>query len=101
MRRFFLWLVMRKDQSSILGREYEKCFFMLQDVEYLGHTIPAKGMQPTTQKICAIVEAPRPINVSQLKSFLGLQNYYGKFLPTLSTHWVNHKRMLSKRPSQC
>ena len=28
----------------------EKCFFMLQEVEYLGHTISAKGIQPTTKK---------------------------------------------------
>lgn len=60
----------------------EKCFFMLHEVEYLGHTISAKGIQPTTQKIRAIVEAPQPTNVSQLKSFLGMLKYYGKFYPT-------------------
>ena len=64
----------------------EKCSFMLTEVEYLGHKISAKGLQPTNQKVRAITEAPRPTNVSQLKSFLGMLNYYGKFLPNLSIH---------------
>ena len=33
----------------------------------------------------AIREAPPPTNVSQLRSFLGLVNYYGKFLPHLAS----------------
>ena len=63
----------------------EKCSFVLPEVEYLGHKISEKGLQPTTQKVRAIVEASQPTNVSQLKSFLGMLNYYGKFLPNLLT----------------
>ena len=37
------------------------------------------------RKVRAIVEAPAPQNVSQLKSFLGMLNYYSKFLPNLSS----------------
>ena len=55
---------------------------MLPEVEYLGHRISARGLQPTEEKIRAIVKAPPPQDVSQ---FLGLVNYYGKFLPNLST----------------
>ena len=57
-----------------------KCSFMQPLVEYLGHTISAKWIQPTSEKIRAIRDAPAPCNVSQLRSFLGLLNYYGKFL---------------------
>ena len=38
---------------------------MLPSVEYLGHKISDKGIQPTEVKICAIVKAPAPNNVSQ------------------------------------
>ena len=58
---------------------------MLPSIEYLGHTISACSLQPTKEKVRAIVEAPAPQNVSQLKSFLGLLNCYAKFLPQLST----------------
>ena len=63
----------------------EKCAFMLNSVEYLGHNISADGLRPTEEKIRAIAEAPAPRNVAQLCSFLGLVNFYGKFLPQLSS----------------
>ena len=44
----------------------QKCRFMLPAVEYLGHHISAAGLQPTTEKVRAIVEAPVPQDVSQL-----------------------------------
>ena len=62
-----------------------KCEFMLPSVEYLGHRITAQGLKLTDEKIQAIRDAPTPTNVSQLKSFLGLLNYCGKFLPNLSS----------------
>ena len=58
---------------------------MLPEVEYLGHKISKLGLQPTNKKIQALENAPEPSNVLQLKSFLGLINYYEKFLPHLST----------------
>ena len=59
---------------------------MKPHVEYLGHRISAEGLQPTDTKVKALKDAPLPRNVSQLKSFLGLLNYSGKFVPNLSTH---------------
>ena len=57
---------------------------MLPSVEYLGFRISAAGLQPTNEKVRAIQNTPAPEEVSQLKSFLGLVNYYGKLLPDLS-----------------
>ena len=62
-----------------------KCFFLQMSEEYLGHNISAEGLRPTQEKVCALTEAPSPKSVSQLQSFLGLVNYYGKFLPNLSS----------------
>ena len=63
----------------------DKCSFLLPSVEFLGHHVSAKGVQPTTQKVDAIHRAPKPKDITQPKSFLGAVNYYGKFLPDLST----------------
>ena len=54
-------------------------------MEYLGHRIDASGLHPTEAKVKAIVDAPTPKNLSELKSYLGLLNYYGRFLPNLSS----------------
>ena len=56
----------------------EKCEFLLPEVVYLGHTITAKGLQPTDEKVKAITAAPTPNNVSQLKSYLGMINLLWK-----------------------
>ena len=71
-----------------------KCQFSLRKIEHLGHVISSKGLEPATSKVTAIVDAPSPHNVSQLKSLLGLVNYYGKFLPNLSTTLTPLYRLL-------
>ena len=63
----------------------KKNVFFLPTVEYLGHTISAEGLKPTDDKVRALVDAPRPENVSQLRSFLGMMYYYGKSLPDLAS----------------
>ena len=74
-----------------------KSSFLRPSVEYLGHNISAEGLRPTKEKIRAIQEAPAPCNVSQLRSFLGLLNYYGKFLPNLSSILAPLHRLLHKK----
>eukprot|EP00731_Ephydatia_muelleri_P018868 Em0011g908a len=71
-------------EESGLKLKLSKCSFLLSSVEYLGHRISAAGIQPTDDKKKAILQAPAPKNVTQLKSWLGLLNYYSKFLPNLS-----------------
>ena len=58
---------------------------MVPSVSYLGHKIEAEGLHPLPDKLQAVKEASTPRNVSELKSYLGLLSYYGKFLPNLST----------------
>ncbi|XP_053619708.1 uncharacterized protein K02A2.6-like [Plodia interpunctella] len=63
----------------------EKCAFLQDSITYVGFVIDKNGLHPDKKKIRAIVDAPQPKDVTQLKSFLGLVNYYGKFIPKLST----------------
>ena len=69
-----------------LRLKWAKCAFMLSSVEYLGHRISAEGIQPTQEKVRAIAEAPAPNNISQLRSFLGVMNYYASFYLTYQLH---------------
>ena len=58
----------------------KKCRFM---VPHLGYKIDAEGIHPLAEKVCAVIEAPQPKNVQELKSYLGLLSYYSKFIPKL------------------
>ena len=63
----------------------EKCKFMSESVEYLGHVIDSQGLHVKQDKVDAIVNAPKPRNVTELRAYLGLLNYYGKFIPNLAS----------------
>jgi len=70
--------------TSGLKLNKAKCAFMLPRVEYLGHLIDESGLHPTQEKVRGIQGTPQPQNVTELRSFLGIINYYSKFLPNLS-----------------
>ena len=87
-----LGCVLVRLQQYGLRLKREKCMFLQTSVEYLGYLIDAEGLHATPQKIEAIVSAPMPQNVQELRSFLGLVNYYGKFIRNMSfiTQPLNH-----------
>jgi len=78
--------VLRRLAKADLRAKKPKCKFLVPSVSYLGHQIDESGLHPLPHKVKAIREAPTPNNITELKSYLGLLTYYGKFLPNLSTH---------------
>ena len=56
---------------------------MQNAMEYLGHRVNAQGVHAAPSKVEA--HAPNPCNVTELRSFFGMINYYGKFIPNLSS----------------
>ena len=58
---------------------------MKPSVEYFVFVVDGHGIHPSPRKIQAIREVPEPQNATELKSFLGLVNYYRKFIPDMST----------------
>ena len=78
--------VLKRLQNANLRAKKVKCKFLAPSVSYLGYKIDGEGLHPLPEKVKAIQDAPTPKNVTELKSYLGLLTYYGKFLPNLSTH---------------
>lgn len=69
---------------------------MSEEVMFLGHKVDATGLHPVHEKVEAIKDAPTPSNVTELKAYLGLLNYYNKFLPSLSTILAPVHKLLKK-----
>ncbi|PFX25280.1 Uncharacterized protein K02A2.6 [Stylophora pistillata] len=63
----------------------EKCVFMKPSVEYFAFMVDNDGIHPSPCKVQAIQEVPVPENPTELKSFLGLINYYCRFIPDMTT----------------
>jgi hypothetical protein len=72
---------LREYQLSI---SLEKCQFATDEVKFLGHIISNGTISPDPAKIEAIKIMKPPTNVSQLRSFLGLVNYYRNFIPSFA-----------------
>lgn len=76
--------VLQRLKENGLRINYSKCEFFKESVTYLGYKIDKSGLHTDKRKIEAIVAAPTPINVTQLKSFMGLVNFYAKFCSNMS-----------------
>jgi len=74
----------------------DKCQWFVDQVNYLGHVVSKKGIAPNDEKVRAIVKAPAPTNVSQLKALLGMVQYYAKFLPKLNVVFAPLYNLLKK-----
>lgn len=55
-------------------------YFSQRTIAYLGHVISKEGVSTDESKVEAILQWPPPVNVKELRSFLGLAGYYRKFI---------------------
>jgi hypothetical protein len=67
----------------ILNRDKRK--FSVSEVTFFEYTISANGIRPTDETVTAILNAPKPSNASEVRSFLGLVNFCSRFIPNFST----------------
>lgn len=67
-------------QKNNLHIKESKCALFLDSVEFLGHTITSNGIQVDSGKIKAVELWPQPTNVNEIQQFLGLCNYYRRFV---------------------
>ena len=92
--------VLDRLQSAGLRLNREKCLLSQPSVTFLGHRIDATGIHPTAEKVQDVTNAPVPTNVAELRSYLGLINYYHKFLCNLSSILAPLYELLSTKSWQ-
>lgn len=62
-----------------------KCEFMADSIEYCGYRINSQGIHKMPSKVDAIANMAVPKDKSQVRSFCGMINYYGRFVENLSS----------------
>ena len=72
--------VMKRIDNAGLKVNPEKCLFMKEELKFLGHIINSDGIQTDKGKLEAIQNFERPKCIKNLRSFLGICNYYRKFI---------------------
>lgn len=72
-----------RDNNVTLNED--KCVRKVQEVEWLGHKLSHRGINADERKVEAIKSFRAPTNKEELRSFLGLVTYLGKFIPDVGT----------------
>ena len=79
-----LRLVLSKLQGAQLYARLSKCRFALSAIKFLGHVVDQHGIHPDPDKVKIVQDWDTPQNVSALRSFLGLAQYFRKFIQGFS-----------------
>lgn len=77
-------IVMGKLNKAGLTCNLEKCKFLCKEVKMLGYIISTEGLQTDPDKVKAIQDFPKPKKLKQIRAFLGLCNFYRRFIPEYS-----------------
>ena len=72
--------VLRRLEENDLFVKLEKCKWKVREVEFLGVVISPKGVEIQKKKVEGILNWPVPRNVKKVQKFLGLTNYYRRFI---------------------
>lgn len=67
-------------KNANLKLQPTKCHFAVKEVKFLGHVISKKGVSVDPEKTKAVSEFPVPKTPKQVRSFLGMANYYRRFI---------------------
>jgi transposase InsO family protein len=72
--------VLERLRQHQLYAQMPKCEFGLSELKFLGHIIGEFGVKPDPAKVEVVAQWPEPSNAAELRSFLGLAQYFRKFM---------------------
>ena len=75
-----LRVVFQRLRGANLKLKPSKCSLFQRSVKYLGHVVSNKGVHTDPDKIAVVAEWPVPVNIEEVRSFVGLASYYRKFV---------------------
>lgn len=91
-----LRLIMKKLQDANVTINIEKSVFSRQEIEYCGYRVSKLGVAPLKSHIRAILDAPAPSDVKELRSLLGLCGWFLQFIPNYASGVAPMTKLLRK-----
>jgi hypothetical protein len=76
--------VLQRLKDNQLYAKPSKCTFFTDNIDYLGYLVTPEGIKPNPTLVEAIVKYPRPETLKSLQSFLGMTNFYRRFIKNYS-----------------
>ena len=77
--------VMNRLREANITINMQKSVFSQEEIEFCGHRLSKDGVAPLHSAIRAVVEAPHPTGLKELRSFLGTTAWFSRFIPAYST----------------
>jgi hypothetical protein len=87
---------LRRLEELKLRISAEKSSFFRPEVKFMGHIVSAQGIRPNKEKVAAIQGISIPTNQKEVRSFLGVVNYYRRFLGNMGGHIGPLNKLLKK-----
>jgi len=72
--------VLKRLEENDLFMKPKKCQWKVREVEFLGVVIGPKGVEMQKEKMEGVLNWPAPRNIKEVQKFLGLANYYRRFI---------------------
>ena len=90
-------IVLQTLRTHQLYAKLSKWEFWLNSVSFLGHVISKEGVRVDPKKVEAASNWPRPTNVTEIRSFLGMAGYYRRFVKDFSRISAPLTRLIRKQ----
>ena len=85
-----------KDNGLVINKK--KCVLAQPSIEFLGYLVDSNGISPLPHRVEAIRKVAPPTTVKELQSFLGMINYYRRFIPHAAHHMYALFELLKGKP---
>ena len=82
---FRLRLIFERFRKHNIFLKPNKCFLGYSEIDYVGKVLSAEGLKMSQERIRQVLDFPKPDISKQLKSFLGLVNYFHDFIRNASS----------------
>ena len=92
--------VLKRLQENGLVIRFDKCTFGAERVEFLGHDLSPTGVRPMASKVDAVNRFPTPSSVKSLQEFIGMVNYYHRFIPNIAETMAPLYDVLKGKPKK-